>query len=114
MLLTAAVGLFAIAAIFGVTMAVLHFMGKSPPPMGLAVLHALFIIPGFGVLVGAVWRLFSGPPTWALGIFALAALGGGTMVLGWRAKPLPSALVLIHGGAALTGLAILVAALLGL
>ena len=109
MLLTASVVLFALAAVFGITMAVLHFMGKSPPAMGLAVMHGLFVLCGFGALWGAVWPEFGGRPTLALGIFALAALGGATMVLGWRSKPLPSAIVLIHGGVALVGFAILVA-----
>lgn len=113
MLLTVAVVLFAIAAALGATMAVLHFMGKSPPPMMLAVLHAVFIVPGFGVLLGAAWPAFSGPTTWALILFGLAALGGLAMVLGWRAKPLPSALVLVHGGAALTAFAILLMAFFG-
>jgi hypothetical protein len=35
------------------------------------------------------------------------------MVLGWRAKALPSALVLIHGGVALVAFAVLLSALLG-
>ena len=114
MLLTASVVLFALAAVFGITMAAMHFMGKSPPAMGLAVLHGLFVLCGFGALWGAVWPQFGGRPTLALGIFALAALGGASMVLGWRSKPLPSALVLAHGGAALLGFAILLAGYLAL
>ncbi len=108
--MTAAVVLFAIAALFGGFMAVLHFLGKTPPPMGLAVLHGIFVIGGFSALIGAVAPGFSGKPVWALAIFALAAVGGSAMVLGWRSKPLPSALVLAHGGAALTGFAILAGA----
>ncbi len=112
MLMTAAVVLFAGAASVGLTMAVLHFMGKSPPAMGLAMLHGLFVLPAFAVLWAALWPTFSGAAALALAIFGVAAIGGATMVLGWRAKPLPSALVLIHGGVALIGLAVLASAVL--
>jgi hypothetical protein len=36
------------------------------------------------------------------------------MVLGWRSKPLPSGLVLVHGGVALVGFAILLSAFFAL
>ncbi|WAC06966.1 MAG: hypothetical protein OS130_12045 [Thermodesulfobacteriota bacterium] len=35
-MLIAAVILFAIAALFGLTMALRHFQGKTPPPVALA------------------------------------------------------------------------------
>ena len=114
MLLNVAVLLFSIAAAFGVAMAAIHFTERRPPPWAVAVLHGLFIIAGFGVLFGVVAENFRGHATFALGIFALAGVGGAAMVLGWRAKPLPSALVLVHGGVALLGLAILIGAALGM
>jgi hypothetical protein len=113
MFLTAAVILFAIAALFGGAMALMHFLGKTPPAMALAVLHGIFVVSGFGALFGVVWPNFNGRPTWALTDFGLAAIGGSAMVLGWRAKALPSALVLIHGGVALVAFAVLLSALLG-
>jgi hypothetical protein len=109
MLLTVSVVLFAIGAAFGITMATLHFMGRSPPPFSLAILHGVFVIGGFAMLWGALWPAFDRRETWALGLFALAALGGTAMVLGWRTKPPPSALVLAHGGAALFAFAVLLA-----
>jgi hypothetical protein len=109
MLLTASVVLFAIGAAFGITMATLHFMGKSPPPLSLAVLHGIFVACGFAALWGSLWPAFDRRESWALGIFVLAALGGTAMVLGWRTKPPPSALVLAHGGAALFAFAVLLA-----
>lgn len=114
MLLTAAVILFAIAATFGASMAVLHFSGKTPPPMALALFHGLFVVCGFGALAAAAASDFGGRTTLALGVFVLAALGGGAMVLGWRSKPLPSGLVLVHGGVALVGFAILLSAFFAL
>jgi hypothetical protein len=110
MFLTFAVVLFAIAAVFGATMAVRHFSGKFPG-VPLAVLHGIFVIAGFVVLVTEAWPNFDGRPSWALAGFAIAAVGGSAMVLGWRARPLPSALVLIHGGVALIAFGILASAL---
>ena len=109
MVLTYAVVSFAIAALLGATMAVRHFSGKWPGTP-LAVLHGIFVIGGFVVLVTEAWPNFEGRPTWALAGFALAGVGGSAMVLGWRAKRLPSALVLIHGGVALIAFGVLVSA----
>ena len=114
MLLNVAVLLFSIAAAFGVAMAAIHFTEGRPPPWAVAVLHGVFIIAGFGVLFGVVAENFRGHATFALGMFALAGVGGAAMVLGWRAKPLPSVLVVVHGGVALLGLAILIGAALGM
>lgn len=113
MFLTAAVVSFAVAALFGATMALRHFIGRTPPAMALAVLHGVFVVCGFAALLGVVWPNFNGREAWALGGFAVAAVGGSAMVLGWRAKPLPSAVVLIHGGVALISFALLLAAFLG-
>jgi hypothetical protein len=113
MFLTAAVILFAIAALIGLSMAARHFFAKKPPTSILAALHGLFVVTGFSALLGLVWPNFDGRPAWALGGFALAAVGGSAMVLGWRSRPLPSALVLIHGGVALLSFALLLAVYLG-
>jgi hypothetical protein len=112
MLITVAVVLFAIAASFGATMATMHFLGRTPPPTVLVLLHAVFVVSALAVLLGAVWPDFRGGAAWALGVFAVAALGGFTLALGFhaRGKPLPSALVLGHGGLALVAFAILLAA----
>ena len=110
MYLTYAVVSFAIAALLGATMAVRHFSGKWPGTP-LAVLHGLFVIAGFVLLVTEAWPNFDGRPTWALAGFAIAGVGGSAMVLGWRSKRLPSALVLIHGGVALIAFGLLASAL---
>jgi len=112
MLLTWAAILFAIAALLGATMATLHFLGKTPPPIALALLHGVFVISGLALLLGAVWPGFSGRATWALGLFGLAALGGLTLALGRhaRGKPLPSWMVVGHGAFALLAFVILLTA----
>ena len=112
--LLVAVIAFGVGAVFGLSMAALHFARRSPPPMALAVMHGIFVLSGFAMLFGVVWPNFSGRPAWALAVFAVAAVGGSAMVLGWRAKPLPSGLVLVHGGAALIAFTILLAAFFGL
>ena len=106
-MLKIAVGLFAVAALGGVTMAVMHFRGKTPPPVALALLHGVLAASGLVVLFMAVWPEFSGRAAWALGLFVLAALGGFTLALGFhrRGKPLPSGLVAGHGALAVLSLA---------
>ncbi len=111
-----AVGLFAVAAVAGATMAVMHALGKTPPPVALAALHGVFAASGLVVLLLAVWPHFSGHAVWALGLFVLAALGGFTRAFGfhWRGKPLPGALIAAHGGLALIAFIILFAAAIAL
>jgi hypothetical protein len=111
-MLILAVGLFAIAALVGATMAVMHSLGKTPPPVALAVLHGVFAASGLVVLLLAVWHQFNGRAVWALGLFVLAAMGGFSLVFGfhWRGKPLSSGLVAGHGALALIAFVILFAA----
>jgi hypothetical protein len=115
MLLTWAAILFGIGALFGATMATLHFLGKTPPPVALAVLHGLFVVSGLALLLGAVWPDFGGRATIALVIFGLAALGGLTLALGRhaRGKPLPSWMIVGHGSFALLAFVILLTAVFG-
>ncbi len=111
-MLIAAVVLFAVAAVFGLTMAIRHFQGKTPPPVALAVLHGVFAASGIVLVLVALWPDFSGRAVWSLGLFVLAALGGFTMALGfhWRGKPLPSGLVAAHGLLAVLSFLILLTA----
>jgi hypothetical protein len=102
--------LFAIAALGGATLATLHFRGRTPLPMPLALLHGLLAASGLVLLAAAALTMpgFGGLGLAALVIFLVAALGGFYLFahhLGGR--PLPSAVVLIHGGAAVVGFLIL-------
>ena len=109
MLLMIALGLFAIGALFGLTMAAMHFRGVSPPRVWLVAVHSVFVAAGLIVLFVAVWPDFSGRAAWALGIFVLAALGGFTMALGFhlRRMRLPSGLVVGHGALAVIAFLVL-------
>jgi hypothetical protein len=115
MLMLWAVLLFGVAAVFGLTMALLHAWTHKLPPVVLPLLHGVFVISGFSVLLGAVWPDFVGRATVALAVFGLAALGGLTLAIGRhaRGKSLPSPLLLGHGGAAVIAFAILLTAVLG-
>jgi predicted membrane protein len=103
--------LFAIAALGGLTLAVMHFRahGKTPPPTSLAMLHGLLaviavicLIFGIAATPNGFSAGFASMAVTALGLFVLAALGGAYMFLGkhLRGEPLPTPVVIIHGLAA--------------
>ena len=76
-ILHVAIILFALAAVFGLTMAVLHFKGQTPPKNMHALLHGVFAASGLVVLLAAVLRTGAeGARGIALGLFLVAALGG--------------------------------------
>jgi hypothetical protein len=73
--------LFAVAALAGLTMAILHFRGTRPPKPVLAVLNGLFAASGLVVLLLALIKTgFSGKPAIAPGLLvvghALVAVAG--------------------------------------
>lgn len=113
MLMTAIV-LFAIAAVGGLSMAVLHFRGKTPPPTLLAAVHGLLAASGLVVLLLAVLKIgMSGTPAIALGLFLLAALGGFALLsFHLRGRALPNGLVAGHGLLAVAAFLVLLTAVI--
>lgn len=107
-----AIVLFAVAAAGGLTMAVLHFRGRTPPPPVLAGLHGVLAASGLVVLLLAVMKAGTGGASGiALGLFLLAALGGFALLsFHLRGKALPNGLVVGHGLLAVTGFVVLLAA----
>jgi hypothetical protein len=106
----AAVIVLVLAAVGGLTLAVIRLRGAPWPPLWLALVHGAVAATGVGLLIYAA--VSPGIPTLAqvaLGIFILAALGGATLLLGFhmRSKALPIPLVLGHGLIAATGLVLL-------
>jgi hypothetical protein len=97
--------LFAVAAVAGLTMAIMHFRGVSPPKTVLAVLHGLFAASGLVVLLLALIKTgFGGKAGIALGLLIVAALGGFALVsFHARNQRLPSALVVGHALLAVAG-----------
>jgi hypothetical protein len=109
-----AVIILGLAALGGLTMAIIRLRGAPLPPTWLALVHGAAAATGVGILiylyltVGLV--LYA---KLALGIFILAALGGLVMFLGFHLanKALPVALVVGHGLIAATGYVLLLLSL---
>jgi glucose uptake protein GlcU len=105
-----AVILFAIAALFGVIMALIRFTGRDYPGAGLAVIHGLFAAAGLIALLVIVF----GPGIAtsirvALFLFIIVAIGGFWLVsYHARKRPLPIPLVVIHGLVAVVAFVILI------
>ena len=112
MLITWAAVLFAIAALGGATLAILHFRGRHPLPMPLALLHGVLAAGGLALLIIAALTepAFGGLALVSLLIFVIAALGGFYLFANQlRERRLPSGVVLIHGGAAVAAFLLLLA-----
>ena len=93
-----AVVLIAFGAIIGLTMAIQHFKGRTPPSPALAVLHGLLVGSGVIVLLLGVLKIgFGTAYGWAFGLFVITALGGLYLVSHHlRHRPLPNSVVVIH------------------
>lgn len=108
--------ILALAALGGLTLAVVRFKGTPYPPTWMALGHGLIAATGLVFLAYAAY--YPGLPQLAqiaLGILIVAALGGATLFLGFhvRKQALPIPLVIIHGLAAAVGYVTLLVALLG-
>jgi hypothetical protein len=112
-----AVGLFALAAIVGLYMGVLHSKGRTPPPVLAAVLHGILAVSAVVVLLLGVMQVGTGATavSVALGLFVIAALGGLYLVsFHFRGKPLPGGVIVIHGMVAVIAFVILLVAVFAL
>lgn len=103
-----------VAAVGGLIMVTVRLTGRPRPPTWLAIGHGGIAAFGVGLLAGQ-WPVLPTLARIALGVFCLAILGGATLFLGFHLKnrPLPVALMLAHGLTALTGLTLLIVALVG-
>jgi hypothetical protein len=72
-----AILLIAVAAAIGLTMAVQHFRGRTPPRALTAIIHGSLAVGGAVlVLLGAHDLGYKTMHTWAVVLFGVAALGG--------------------------------------
>ncbi|MDQ3283394.1 MAG: hypothetical protein M3Q69_18500 [Acidobacteriota bacterium] len=114
-MLTATIVLFAIAAVGGLTLAIIRFRGTPIPPMGLALVHGavaatalvLLLILALGASGTSTQRI-------ALGGFVVAALGG-FFIFSFhvRNKPLPIPMIVVHAIVAVASFVTLLAAAMG-
>jgi hypothetical protein len=97
-MLTTSIVLFAVAALGGLTLAVLRFRNKALP-MPLALIHgAVAAVALVLLLVVALGTTGTFMTKAALGGFVIAALGGFFLFsLHVRKRTLPAAVVVIHG-----------------
>jgi hypothetical protein len=106
-MLTLAIVLFAVAAVGGATMAIIHFRGNNPP-LPLAALHGVLAATALVILLLAVLQGVPGASMPSLILFVIAALGGFFLLsVHLRKQRLPSPVVLIHGGVAVLAFLIL-------
>ena len=110
-MLTIAIFLFIMAAIFGAVILLAIFQ-KSKTPTPIVYIHGSIALVALLMLIAGV--VTAEKPSIlliaSLCIFILAALGGLTMLsLDIRKKPIPKAMALLHPAAALTALALLIA-----
>jgi hypothetical protein len=114
----AAAIVLALAAVGGLTLAVIRLRGAPWPPLWMALGHGVVAATGVGLLIYAALTAEGIPrlAQAALGFFILAALGGAALLLGFhlRSKPLPIPFVLGHGLIAATGYVLLLLSLFGI
>jgi hypothetical protein len=102
-MLTAAIVLFSIAAIFGFILIAKVFK-NSPRPIGLILTHGLFASSALLLILIYVIKYSEKPPLANLTIFVLAALAGFTLFgVDMSKKEIPRIVVILHAGAAVIG-----------
>jgi hypothetical protein len=113
--MTLAAMLLGLAALGGLTMVAIRLSGAPRPPTWLALVHGAIAVSGVALLAYAA--VSPGIPQMAqvaLGLFALAAVGGISIFVLFHLKnlPLPIPIVLGHGLLALSALTLLLYAII--
>lgn len=114
MMLKVSATLFAIAALGGLTMAVIRLGRGFNPPTWLAMLHGILAAAGLTLLAYAAFVVGVPALAWyALVLFAIAAIGGAVMNLGyhWHNQPIPAGLLMAHAALAVVGFVLLLLAI---
>jgi hypothetical protein len=109
-MINAAVIVLGLAALGGLTLAVIRLRGMPLPPTWLAIVHGLVAATGLVLLIYDVANTEVGEHIkLSLGILVLAALGGAGLFFGFhmRGRPLPIPFVLAHGLIAAAGYVVL-------
>ena len=99
---------FAVAAVGGVTLAILRFSNKKLP-FPLALGHGAIAATGLVLLIAGVVSAARPMATVALIVFLVAAVGGFTLIsFHLRSKLLPIPLVIVHAAAAIIAFLLLI------
>ncbi|MFZ5896974.1 MAG: hypothetical protein ACOY0T_38305 [Myxococcota bacterium] len=101
-----ALGIFALAALGGLTMAIIRLRGKPTPPLPIAIVHGLAAATGLVILVFSLegTSATSRGAGFALVCLLAAALGGFVMLFQHLKRHRISVpLMLVHALAAVTG-----------
>jgi hypothetical protein len=110
----AAASIFALAALGGLTLAFIRVTQSQNPPTWMVMGHGLVAATALVTLiVVAVRRGLPSLGKAALAVFVLAAAGGAFLNLNYHSANilLPIPMILLHGGLAVTGFGLLLAAL---
>jgi hypothetical protein len=112
-MLEVAAVLFALAALGGIVLAVLHLKTKGAP-IPLALVHGVLAAAGLVLLIIGVTQMASaGTAGVALAIFVIAALGGFVLFsMHLLKKRLPPGLIVVHGLVAVVAFVVLLIGLL--
>jgi hypothetical protein len=109
-----AVALFIFAAIFGLVLISKVFKGV-PRPNKIILAHGLFAATALVLVLTYVLQNAERSPVASLIVFAIAALGGFLMFgLEMSKKPIPKGIAIVHAGAAVAGLLLLIVFMLGI
>jgi hypothetical protein len=107
-MLTGAIILFVLAAIFGLIIITKVFQ-NTPRPMGAILAHGAIAATGLILVLVYVVKNAEKSPVASLVVFAIAAVGGFIMFgMDMSKKPVPKGLAVIHAGAAAIGLILLI------
>lgn len=100
--------LFALAALGGLTLAIMHIR-KSGAPMSLSLIHGLVAAAGLILLILAMARAELGGLVMVSVVLFVVAAVGGLMLLAThlRSRPLPAPLIVVHGLVAAAAFAVL-------
>jgi hypothetical protein len=112
-MMNTAIILLAIAAVGGLTMAVIRFRGADRPPSWITMLHGFLAGAAMTLLIYA-WATVGIPglAKAAVGIFIVVALVGAWINLNFHSKliPLPKNVIVVHGIVAVIAFVMLIVA----
>jgi hypothetical protein len=102
------IGLFAFAAIFGLTIAVSIYQKKPATNKVVVAAHGLFAATGLVLLIYYMMNNQDNYPKISLILFVVAALGGFVLFINdMRKKPGPFSIVVVHALVAVTAFVLL-------